>query len=283
LKGYDLFYSHSPETIKKQRIQTLMETNADQGYRELLESAQKALNALESTDTHYYLVEVYDDSLVFEKYGNGEEGGAKLYKQGYQYADEVFALLETPKEVKRKVEYVSVNTMYRTKFNLKKEEVSKMAEKVECTPCVKKKVDELIANSQGKYTEAHREQLETLSIDVLELMATPIVKEVEKVVEKTVTISDYSAEDKAALAAYKKQLKETRDNLIKSIQVNTSVEAWPTAELETMSDDILKRMLNSVKKEETAETDFSLNVSNFSVNKADDEPLYPAGVTVVKK
>lgn len=147
---------------------------------------------------------------------------------------------------------------------------------VKCTPCVKKKVDELIANSQGKYTEDDREMLETLSETMLDKMAKPIEKVVEKEVTKTVEVNKLTPEDQAALDFGKRQLKERRDGWIQKIQANTK-DVWTDEELKTMSDAHLEKLAQSVKKEEVV--DYSLNTgfqTNVSVSTV--EPLYPAGV-----
>jgi len=164
-------------------------------------------------------------------------------------------------------------------FNINKKEVQEMAENaVKCTPCVKKKVDELIANSQGKYTEDDREMLETLNEAILDKMAKPI--EVEKVVEKEVTktveVNKLTPEDQAALDFGKRQLKERRDGWIQKIQANTK-DVWTDEELKTMSDAHLEKLAQSVKKEEVV--DYSLNTGfQTNVSTSTVEPLYPAGV-----
>ena len=57
--------------------------------------------------------------------------------------------------------------------NLKQKEVTIMSNEG-CAPCVKKKVDDLIANSQGKYTEDDRVFLETLTEPLLDKIAEPV-------------------------------------------------------------------------------------------------------------
>lgn len=161
--------------------------------------------------------------------------------------------------------------------NLEKEDV-KMAEKAKCTPCVKEKVDQLIANSQGKYTEDDREVLETLTESILDRIAQPV--EVEKIVEKTVEVNVLSDEDKAMLVAYKAQLQEKRDKLIQTIQDNAK-DVWTKDVLDTMDDDKLERVLKSIKKDVV--TDYSLNVPSVKTQSSGVEPLYPVGVVINKK
>jgi hypothetical protein len=162
-------------------------------------------------------------------------------------------------------------------INLNLKEEVKMADKTACTPCVKEKVNQLIVNSQGKYTEDDREVLETLNEELLDKMAKPIEKEVIKEVEKTIEINKLTPEDQAALNFGKRQLKERRDGWVKKIQDNTAG-VWAEDELKVMSDATLEKLAKTVKKEEVV--DYSLN-TGFETNVTSTvEPLYPAGIDV---
>ena len=165
--------------------------------------------------------------------------------------------------------------------NLKTKEV-KMAK--ECSPCVKTKVDNLIANSQGKYTEDDREMLQSLSEALLDKIAVPTIKEVEKEVIKEVQVNVLSKEDAAALAAYKRQLKEKRDRMIADIQANAK-EIWPEETLKGMDDNTLERVLLSVRKKEEEVVDYSLGAGPrpASPRKNKVAPLYPVGMRTETK
>jgi hypothetical protein len=170
---------------------------------------------------------------------------------------------------------LGVNKSDDLSINLIKKEVSKMADITACAPCVKKKVDELIANSQGKYTESHREMLETLSEDLLDKISTPIEKVVETVVEKTIEVNVLSAEDKAVLDEAKVLKKERREANIKEIQTNAK--DWTLEELNSMNDSQLKKIAGMVKKEEIV--DYSVGGGHFiRTNESAEEPLPPTGV-----
>jgi len=136
----------------------------------------------------------------------------------------------------------------------------------------KGKIDALIANSNGRWTECDRPFLEGLSEELLDKL-TPIVIEKEKVVEVNVL----SEEDKALLENYKKELKARRDEMIREIQANTSKEQWPDEILSAMNDELLKRLHGSVVKEKVV--DYSpLGGGAIQTNVSDFEPLYPVGV-----
>lgn len=149
----------------------------------------------------------------------------------------------------------------------------------ECAPCIKAKVDALITNSKGRWVEGDREFLQTLTEAQLDKMGPiEVEKVVEKVVEKEIQVNVLSAEDQAALATYKRLLKEQKDKMILAIQTNSSKELWPDAVLNEMDSDMLKRIFDSVKRE--GEVDFSINGSIINNAGIDEiEPLLPVGVT----
>ena len=181
-----------------------------------------------------------------------------------------------------------------------KKEVTKM-ENVNCTPCVKKKVEELIANSQGRFIEDDKVWLETLSEIQLDKLVDkkvpPVVLEEELETEackkakkpmnqeevKPVT-NQLSPEDQAALAYGRKQLKERRDSMIQGIQANTEKGTWDDATLNAMSEDLLEKVFKSVKKEEVP-ANYSLNAGaplNLNTSGSGGS-LYPAGVVIESK
>jgi len=235
------------------------------GYRERMEAVYTALRGLDTSEVYHYLEEMYDSELIYSK---SSKDGTKMYKQSYKFESGKIEFAGDPVEVHKKVEFI-VNALSRTKF---KEEV-KMAN--ECSPCVKKKVDDLIANSQGRWTEDDREFLQTLDEKKLDKLV-PIEKIVEK--EKEVQVNILSKEDQEALATYKKEKKEKREQIIKDIQANSSKELWPDVTLNGMDDDTLKRVFDSVKKEEVVDYSVSGGIPNFKTDGV--EPLHPTGVEV---
>jgi hypothetical protein len=233
----------------------------EQGYNELMSMIWDKLQSMNTQNIYHYCEELYDDYLIYSMSGDNNK---KMYKQTYKIESGKIEFVGEPIEVHRKVEYV-IN------INKFKKEV-KMAE--QCAPCIKKKVDDLIANKdcQGRWTEDDREFLQTLDEKKLDkLLPITITKEVEKEVQVNVL----SKEDQDALATYKKEKKAKREQMIKDIQDNSSKELWPDAALNGMDDDNLKRVFDSVKKEEVA--DYSLNGGVKPAGKG-VEPLYSTGV-----
>lgn len=253
------------KTIRKSGFSVLeIGNHKATGYREKMDAVYATLQGMNKNDAYHYLEEMYDGNLIYSK---STKEGVKMYKQDYTFESGKIELVGDPVEVRRKVDYVvNIN-------NNQKKEV-KMAES--CTPCVKKKVDELIANSQGRWTEDNRVFLETLEETVLDkLVPQVITKEVIK--EKEVQVNVLSKEDQDALTAYKAEQKAKREQLIKDIQANSSKELWPDEALNGMDDKTLKRVFDSVKKEDI---DYSINGAATVVVKASDEiePLPPTGI-----
>lgn len=232
----------------------------DKSVRILIQEKLQSIN----TGDILKVEEVLDDCVIFAK---ETKESKKLFRQPYLFESGKIELEGEPEEVHRKVEYVELN---------KKKEVIMSEKKKECPECLKK-VDALIANEQSRFTEEDREVLMTFEEDFLDKLE-PVV--VEKEVEKKVEVNALSDEDKAALAAYKKQQKERRDAIKKEIQDNTSEERWPMEVLDKFDDETLVRLHESVKKEEE-EADYSV-MGGYRAAKGVD-PLLPAGYGETKK
>lgn len=263
--------------IREKVYELLIDANSDPGYRELVEAAQRKLYSMDSSSVYHILHEIYDSNLVYE--ANMRIGGSKLFKQEYSYDGGTFELKGDPVEVVRKVEYISVasNNLVRTKFNSKTKEVLTMSNK--CTPCVEKKVGELIANSQGKLTvDNDKEWLEALEEAQLDKLI-----EANKRPEPPTPKLELSEQDKADIAFARRFRMEKREKLIAGIQTNTSKEIWPDDMLKAMSDDMLERLFNSTKKEEEEVASYLLNAAGSRTNlnqHPEVDPLLPTGVVL---
>ena len=249
--------------------------DADQGYRELVDSVRQKLDSMDSESSIHFLSEVYDDYVVYEV--RMRMGGSRLFKQGYTYNNGIVELQGNPLEVRRKVDYIAMaegSGQKRTRIIINKnEEEQNMADNaVTCTPCVKKKVDALIAHESKKFAETHREWLETLSEDQLDLLIPTII---EKEVTKEVNV--LTATQKAALTYGEKLLKERREDMVKGIQSNTK-DIWTDADLVDMDEIKLEKVFNSVKKGKEVVHDYSFVGSNFQTNGSEEEPLPPTGI-----
>jgi hypothetical protein len=265
-------------------VNMLGANSEEQGYKALVDAVRQKLDAMDSDNSIHFLQEVYEDYIIYEV--RLRVGGSRLFKQNYQFeADGTIALQGNPEEVRKKVEYVTMaegSGSKRTRMlNNNKKEIEIMADE-KCTPCIKKKVDALIANAKSGYTEDDRVVLETLSEAMLDKISNPVTVEkvVEKVVEKEVQVNMLSDDEKAALAYGQAQLKANREKLISGILANTEKGIWSEEILKAKDLDDLNRisaMSTRSKKDEPA--DYSFNGGEPLEVNADSVPkLLPAGV-----
>jgi len=150
----------------------------------------------------------------------------------------------------------------------------------DCPKCLEK-INALIANKQSKFVETDREWLLTQDEPTLDKLAPEIV-EVEKIVEKTIEVNKLSAEDQAALAFGKKQMKERKDAMVKGIQDNTE-NVWDAETLNAMSEEMLEKVFKSIKREEAPINYSVMSGGNFNTSVSAEEPLYPAGIEINAK
>jgi hypothetical protein len=262
----------------------VIQDNSDKGLNERLDQLRDLVRSLNPPSNlqpngpyiYNYLIEAYDGYVVYEEEGSGHP--CKYYKRNYQFsaADGAAEFTGDPVEVKKTIEYKTVTVngkITRTKFNINKE-----VPIMECTPCVKKKVDALIANTQSGFVECDRTMLEALKEEQLDKLV-PKTIEVNKEVVKEINV--LSAEDKNALEFGKRQLKERRDSMIAGIQANVAKDIWTPEVLSAMDDSTLEKLHKSVVKD--APVDYSLNgnsTRHIDVNAGQEEALYPVGMEV---
>lgn len=241
------------------------------GLKEKLDELYELVRSMNEVDgkgnttSWGYLEEAYDTFLIYSIEGPSER---KYYKSNYQFnvttGEPEF--VGDPIEVEKKVEFKVVPQVNNV-LNTNKME--------KCTPCIEKRVTELVANKQTKFTDADVEWLQTLTEAQLDQM---IPEELEVVENAEVTA--LSAEDKAALEFGKKMLKKKKDDMAAGIQKNTEAGIWTPEILANMSEEMLERVYNSVKKEDTpVVADYSLAgnarapQANSPVSKV--EPMLP--------
>lgn len=254
-----------------------MLANADMELRTRINLANDALYKL---DSHIYhsLEEMYNDYLIYSVYGGNKE--TKMYKQEYKIESGNFNFVGDPVEVHKKVEYVVNTTVTRNKFSINNKKEDNKMPKNECPKCLEK-INAVIANKESGFVETDREWLETLSEIALDKTITPKVKEVEKVVEKTVEVNRLTPEQTSDLAFVANQRKERRAKLTKGILENTEKDTWNEATLNVMSEDTLERLYKSVNKGEIV--DYSLNAVsaiNANADSGSGGMMFPTGVEV---
>jgi hypothetical protein len=257
-----------------------LHANAEQGYKEIVDAARSKFDSMDSNDSINFLQEVYEGFLVYET--RLRIGGSKVYKQEYEYKDGAVVLKGNPTEVRKKVEYVALAEgpgIERTKFNnnSNKEEHEMADNAKECAPCIKKKVEALIAHTSKKFAETDRAWLETFSEDQLDKMV-PIV--IEKEVTKEVNV--LTDDQKADLAYAAKQRKERSEKLIKGIQTNAK-DVWSDADLVKKDEGELEKIFFAINKVKVEEFDYSVTGEvDLNINECTEEPLLPTGIKLKK-
>lgn len=153
-----------------------------------------------------------------------------------------------------------------------------MSKENPCPKCVEK-IKALIANKESGYTEDDREWLNTFTEPQLDKISKPMVVEKKVEIEKKVEVNKLTPQQEADLAFVANQRAESKRKVIELIQANTSKELWPDDVLKGMSEDHLKRLFDSVKKEEVV--DYSLLGAGVNLHTSSEvEPLLPAGVVL---
>lgn len=159
-------------------VRVYLSTNEDSSYSEIMRALQEKLNAMDSPEWVFYLVEAYDDYIVYDVYPRSAEGASTLYKRGYKInADGKAEFTDDPVPVKRSVSYDPVSTMAQGTTKGGKTE---MSDKKKCCP---EKVDLLV--QYGLFKEEEREVAEALDEAVIDTMLSMQAKS-EKM-EKTIT------------------------------------------------------------------------------------------------
>jgi len=263
-------------------------TDNENGYREKLQLVQTELDKNDTQVKYHYLVELYDNKLVYEVRMQGES--TTYHQQNYTMSgnDEVL-FTGDPVEVQREVNFIALEEKIlpkRTKFssnnkNLKKE-VKTMSE-LKKAPCPDR-VDELIAHALTKYTEEDKEWLLTQEAENVEKM---FPKELEKKEtpqlnedEKKQVIEDYKKTqptvDPEVQAYGQKKYDADREKMSKSILTNTEDGTWIEDDFKEMKMDTLEKVYKSTLKDGT---DFSpLGIHSSKINDNEQKPLLPAGI-----
>lgn len=181
----------------------------EMSHEDLRSRVQTAIDTLDNRSWSHIVKAVFDDNVVYEAIAlnpsGGPGGSSQLYRRGYTIDEnEEVTLKDDVEEVRKEVNYVPVaNEKGTVNSNRKpKLEESKMEKKKEL-------VEALIACSDTKFKEDDREQLMTLSEEMLEKLKAP---EEEKPDEEKSTEEKKLAEQKAAevKAAEKKVAEEKK-------------------------------------------------------------------------
>lgn len=275
-------------------------------FSEIMDQIWSVMDGKSNDRERLYLDAVYDDYFIyrkrmFTKSADGELNASEdagYFKQNYQVgADDKVDFVGEPVKVKKTVSYVTLQehvTMRRTKFsnNNKKKEDTNM-----CKPC-KEKAGLLIANANTHYSEEHREWLESLEEDKLDILIANVATQPK--VNQTQTPPEVTKEQawqtlglsKEQYEAGVKFYNEQRSELIQTILNNSEKDAdgKPILAEKDFADvklDVLRKMakvIKPVKQNNNAAMDQQF--ANYSgmgggsemEEECDEEPLVMPGV-----
>jgi hypothetical protein len=295
------------EVLSKEQHLTNLISNAESGYREVMQTIQSKLDAMDTDLKGYYLEDVFPDYFVYTVRSRENGTPPKLYKRNYSVNDNgEIEFVEESVEVRKQTSYVTFagRGMVRTNINLKTKEVTTMSDtKKPCDGC-EALVNALIANAKTKWEESDREWLMTLEENQLTKFVVDEKKPAEKPKEseapqvnaeealKIVKDSIKTSEDfmklvpddlKESIDSGLRLHQEARARMIKSILDNTEENVWKEEDLKAMKIEVLEKVFKSVVHEEVA--DYSLNglTSEVKTNVEKEEPLMIVGYDAPKQ
>lgn len=222
--------------------------------------ARNYVNGLETDEYYFWLLDVTENSLVYEKSTKNGEGKTKTYMREFTVDGDQLVVSDEEIEVVGEFVYKKVGEKEEEEEATdtgkeeedeatEKEEDKEKEKKPQTNRCCEQKVVELIANKQLSLSREDKDWLSQLTEEQLQAI-TPKSLNVNKESVKSYISMYKSMDDVVSLLpdvhAKKIQegldlLKEERMNLIKEIQTNTH-NAWADEELDTMDTSFLKKL-----------------------------------------
>jgi hypothetical protein len=268
----------------------------DESYQERIQQIRQSLEKLNSESGYHYLADVYEDHFIFEK--ESKDNSTEIFRQNYAMADSGIAWVGDPQKVKREVRYLATNqdgSMIRTKSpSTNKQGGTTMAENQK-SPCFIRRVDELIANADTRFTEEDKEWLLAQEESILEKLAPmekpavdpdpdpeppqvnveqaiAVLKEHFKNPDQFIQImpDDMQEQMRTGLKLHQEQ----RQGLIDNILSNTAQGVWSDEELKKMDTGFLEKLSSSIK----AKMDYSGQGPTNHRDQGSDEILLPTGM-----
>jgi len=256
----------------------------EQSLEAILESAWRAINAMDTETESYYVREVFKEYLVYEKRTKNTDT-SKTFKHSYAVENNKVILAGDAVEVVREVSYVPIGT--NSKTNDKKEDI--MTEKKK--PCCPNKVEELIANELSNFTKEDREWLLAQDEATIEKLMPKTVESpqvnseaeitkdqaVEVLIKTISTVEDFvnilpegiKVHVEAGLALHTEKKKQ----LVDGIMDNAGEGVWTEEELTAMEMDMLEKLA----KTSGSKTDYSGLSAGKKASEPSEEVLMPTG------
>ena len=227
--------------------------------------ARNYVNGLETDEYYFWLLDVTENSLVYEKSNKNGENKTKTYMREFTIDGDQLVVSDEEIEVVGEFVYKKVGEKEEEEEATdtgkeeedeatEKEEDKEKEKKPQTNRCCEQKVVELIANKQLSLSREDKDWLSQLTEEQLQAI-TPRSLNVDKESVKSHISMYKSMEDIVSLLpdVHAKAvqegldlLKEERTNLIKEIQANTH-NAWGDEELNAMETSFLKKLHKTSK------------------------------------
>jgi hypothetical protein len=155
----------------KEAWQALLDANViqvhAQGYREIMHTIQRKLDAMDSDVRIHFLKDVFDDSFVYEVRNRNESGQSRLFRREYEVQDNSeIEFMGEPEPVRQNVEYVALESQKKDETETVNEETEKgvtdMGNQNTKSPCCEEKVELLVNSDHTAFTDEDREYLNGL-------------------------------------------------------------------------------------------------------------------------
>lgn len=150
------------------------------GHSQIREKIAQIVYSYDGNGLDNYVEEIYDDYFVYRQFNTRvQPRTANLYKQSYEVDDTNNVTVNGDAvHVRKEVSYEAIPEV-NTTGRVKTKRIIQKNKKVmaECTDCVKKLADSLIANKDLAWSEDDRETLQAMSEETLEKMTPPAKEE----------------------------------------------------------------------------------------------------------
>lgn len=142
----------------------------EMGYSELADKIRSAVYSLDGGGLDNYVEEIYPDYVVYRQNDyRSTPNTNKMFKRSYEVdAANNIVLGDEAVQVKKEVSYENVPQVNTNGKVKRRTEIKNNNVMANCTECVKKLVDGLIANKSLAWSENDRETLEAMSEETLE-------------------------------------------------------------------------------------------------------------------
>lgn len=246
---------------EKHKSLALLKITVNQSLTERIEAVSRAVNALDGKDDYHWIEDVHNDYVIYRKSGMDR---AIFQKQTYEMqSDGTAKLTGTPIQVTKTVSYNVIN-------NNKGEK--QMNEE---------KVNALIANSKGLFTNCDKEWLLTQSEQrIAEITANPNKWKKENTIQalKGQMTFEEALElvpdaEKAIVTNAIAAEKQRKEIAIDAIIANTG-NVWVKEDLQSMSTEMVDKIAASIQKQTATVVAPTVHVSTPApVSKTEIKPL----------